>query len=173
MVLGLCWGSTSWWECKVEQNCSSSKPWNNKEKQEVTRYHKAPSSACPQWPKGCPPGLPPKAHSTLLGPNFYTWTFFFFGGGGTGVWTQVLTFASQMLYHLRHSASHFLSWVFLRQGLVNYLPRLALNCDPPDLCLLSRYDYRYEPPAPSLYVDFWGTFVIQTAVMGKLFQSLR
>jgi hypothetical protein len=24
----------------------------------------------------------------------------------------------------------------LRQGLMNYLPRLALNCNPPDLCLL-------------------------------------
>jgi hypothetical protein len=25
--------------------------------------------------------------------------------------------------------------VFLRQGLVTHLPRLALNRDPPDLCL--------------------------------------
>jgi hypothetical protein len=25
------------------------------------------------------------------------------------------------------------------------LLRLASNCDPPDLCLLSRYNYRYEP----------------------------
>jgi hypothetical protein len=30
-----------------------------------------------------------------------------------------------------------LCWVFLRWGLENYLPGLALNCDPPDLCLLS------------------------------------
>jgi hypothetical protein len=29
---------------------------------------------------------------------------------------------------------------------VNYLPWLALNCDPPDLCLLSSWDYRCEPP---------------------------
>jgi hypothetical protein len=27
---------------------------------------------------------------------------------------------------------------------VNYLPRLALNCNPPDLCLLSSWDCRGE-----------------------------
>jgi hypothetical protein len=31
----------------------------------------------------------------------------------------------------------FLWWVFSRQGLTNYLPGLASNSDPPDLCLLS------------------------------------
>jgi hypothetical protein len=30
---------------------------------------------------------------------------------------------------------------------MNYLSRLALNRDPPDLCLLSSKDYRCEPPA--------------------------
>jgi hypothetical protein len=30
-----------------------------------------------------------------------------------------------------------LCWIFLKQGLTNYLPRLASNLDPPDLCLLS------------------------------------
>jgi hypothetical protein len=33
----------------------------------------------------------------------------------------------------------------------NYRDRvsgLALNCNPPDLCLQSSYDYRCEPPAP-------------------------
>jgi hypothetical protein len=38
---------------------------------------------------------------------------------------------------------------FLKMGLMNYLPRLDSNLDPPDLCLLSSYDYRPEPPAPS------------------------
>jgi hypothetical protein len=33
---------------------------------------------------------------------------------------------------------------------MSYLPRLALNLDPPDLCLLSSWDYRCEPLAPSL-----------------------
>jgi hypothetical protein len=27
-------------------------------------------------------------------------------------------------------------WVFWREGLLNNLPRLALNCDPPNFCLL-------------------------------------
>jgi hypothetical protein len=35
---------------------------------------------------------------------------------------------------------------------MNYLPGLALNHDPPDLCLLSSEGYRCEPPAPSLSV---------------------
>jgi hypothetical protein len=28
-------------------------------------------------------------------------------------------------------------------------PGLALNHDPPDICFLSSYNYRGEPPAPS------------------------
>jgi hypothetical protein len=38
---------------------------------------------------------------------------------------------------------------------MNYLPGLALNCDPPDLCLLSSQDYRCEPlvPGPSLLLN--------------------
>jgi hypothetical protein len=41
-------------------------------------------------------------------------------------------------YCLSHSARPFLRWVFSRWGFKNfYLLRLALNCDPPDLCLLS------------------------------------
>jgi hypothetical protein len=36
-------------------------------------------------------------------------------------------------YNLSHSASLFCDGFFLRQCLVNYLPELALNCDPPDL----------------------------------------
>jgi hypothetical protein len=36
-------------------------------------------------------------------------------------------------------------------GLTNFLPQLALNCDPPDLHLLSSWDYRNEPPLPAWY----------------------
>jgi hypothetical protein len=38
---------------------------------------------------------------------------------------------------LSHSTSPFLWWVFSRQGFMNYLSLLALNHDPPDICLLS------------------------------------
>jgi hypothetical protein len=31
---------------------------------------------------------------------------------------------------------------------MNYLPKVALNHDPPDLCLLSSWDYRREPLVP-------------------------
>jgi hypothetical protein len=39
-------------------------------------------------------------------------------------------------FELRAFTSPFLGWVFLRYGLMKYLPRLALNLDPPDLSLL-------------------------------------
>jgi hypothetical protein len=40
---------------------------------------------------------------------------------------------------LSHSTSPFIcvGFVFLRYGLSNYLPRLASNHNPPDLCFLS------------------------------------
>jgi hypothetical protein len=53
-------------------------------------------------------------------------------------------------YTLSHSTSPFFVKGFLRSGLANYLPGLALNLDPPDLCLLSSWDYRHEPPVPGL-----------------------
>jgi hypothetical protein len=37
---------------------------------------------------------------------------------------------------------------------MNYLPGLASNCDPPDLCLLSSWDCRCEPPVPSSFLSF-------------------
>jgi hypothetical protein len=50
-----------------------------------------------------------------------------------------------------------LLWLFWRWWwgfLTNYLPRLALNCDPPDLSLSSSLDYRIEPLAPGFRVPF-------------------
>jgi hypothetical protein len=41
----------------------------------------------------------------------------------------------------------FSFFFFYRWGLENYLLGMARNCDPPDLCLLSRKDYRREPLA--------------------------
>jgi hypothetical protein len=45
--------------------------------------------------------------------------------------------ARQAFLSLEPLYQPFLCWVFLRQGLVNYLPVLVWNHDPPDLCLLS------------------------------------
>jgi hypothetical protein len=39
--------------------------------------------------------------------------------------------------HLQPFHQLFFVMGFWREGLTNYLPRLALNLDPPDLCLLS------------------------------------
>jgi hypothetical protein len=41
-----------------------------------------------------------------------------------------------------HCTQLFTGW---DGGLINFLPRLAENLDPPDLCLLSSWDYRHEP----------------------------
>jgi hypothetical protein len=48
------------------------------------------------------------------------------------------TLAKQMLHHFSHSTSPVLYWVFLRYGLSNYWPALALKLDSSDLCLPSR-----------------------------------
>jgi hypothetical protein len=39
---------------------------------------------------------------------------------------------------------------------MKYCPGLTLNCDPPDLNLLSGWDYRREPPVPSNFTYFVG-----------------
>jgi hypothetical protein len=46
------------------------------------------------------------------------------------------------------------------------LPRLDLNLDPPDLCLLSSWDYRHEPQAPS--DDFFFLFLKRSEKMATL-----
>jgi hypothetical protein len=70
--------------------------------------------------------------------------FFFFNG------TRFELKASCLLGRYRTTwvtpPALFVCWLFLRWGPVNYLPTLAQE-DPPDLCLLSRQDYRHEPPA--------------------------
>jgi hypothetical protein len=55
---------------------------------------------------------------------------------------------------LSHSTSCFCVRYFKDRVSWNYLPRLALNHDLPDLCLLSSKDYRSESLAPG---SFWLT----------------
>jgi hypothetical protein len=51
---------------------------------------------------------------------------------------------------------------FLRQGLANYLARLASNHNLPDLCFLSTQDERREPPASGcvFYINFGFVFQV-------------
>jgi hypothetical protein len=93
---------------------------------------------------------------------------------GTGVWTQSL--------HLRplHQPIFVMNF-FFKYGLLNYLPRLASSCDPPDLWLLNSWDYRREPQHPALmyllisgrpsiniliiffsHIQSWNPFTLQT-----------
>jgi hypothetical protein len=51
------------------------------------------------------------------------------------VWSQSFMLAKQVLYHLSHTSSSFLLWLFWIWALKNYLSRLALDCEPPDLSL--------------------------------------
>jgi hypothetical protein len=60
--------------------------------------------------------------------------------------------ARQALLHLSHNPSPFCVGYFQERVLKTF-PRLALNLDPPDHCLLSRWDYRHEPLTPS-YIPF-------------------
>jgi hypothetical protein len=48
------------------------------------------------------------------------------------------------IWHDRHASPHLAYW--LRHDLANFLPELALNQDPLNLCLFSHWNYRYEPP---------------------------
>jgi hypothetical protein len=83
------------------------------------------------------------SHSSLLS----SLTFFFF---------FVVLGLELRAYTLNHSTSHFLWWFFSRQGLTNYLPRLASNVNPPHIYFLSSWSYRREPPAPGFFLSGTG-----------------
>jgi hypothetical protein len=105
---------------------------------------------------------------------------------GTGVWTEGLVLALQVLCHLSHSSAPFCvgyfwdrvsclmpgplsfylcfprSWddrctvlcptfYWMRWGLVNFLPKLALNYSLPDLFLPNSWDYRCELLCPASF----------------------
>jgi hypothetical protein len=87
------------------------------------------------------------------------WVFF----GGTGVWTQGFMFrCSKLEPHIQS----ILLWLFWRWGFRNYLPGLASSLDPPDLSLLSSYDYRREPPGPGFFFPFCWDRVMQCSLCG-------
>jgi hypothetical protein len=48
-------------------------------------------------------------------------------------------------YTMSHSTSPFFVMGVFKIGYVNYLPGLALNLYPPDLCFPSSWDYRRAP----------------------------
>jgi hypothetical protein len=58
-------------------------------------------------------------------------------------------------YSLSQTFSSFCSRYFGNEGLSNSLFRLALNHEPLHLSLPSSYDYKHEPPAPSLVSIFY------------------
>jgi hypothetical protein len=73
--------------------------------------------------------LPPKYTGLQMWATVPSLVLFFF--------FMVLGFELRA-YTLSHSTALFFFLMgFSRLGLENYLPGLALNCDPPDLCLRS------------------------------------
>jgi hypothetical protein len=98
--------------------------------------------------------------------------------GGTVVWTQGHTL---LLYQLSHTPRHTLvifevgSHVYAQANLdrhtlphpafcccccwdrvlLPFLPRLASNCEPPNLCLPSTWDHRCGPLCLALISNYW------------------
>jgi hypothetical protein len=52
------------------------------------------------------------------------------------------------------------------------LPGLALNCDPPDLCFLSSYDYRHKPPVPGSLLTLPVLYSLVTLAEGMFWVEL-
>jgi hypothetical protein len=76
------------------------------------------------------------------GLSIYLFTYLF---GSIRAWTQGLVLARQVCYHLTHppdltalvcaTMPSFFYWLRWGEGLKNFLLGLALNQDPPNLCL--------------------------------------
>jgi hypothetical protein len=73
-------------------------------------------------------------------------------------------------YALSHSTSP--PPFFSRYVPENYLPGLALNCDPPDLCFLSSYDYRHKPPVPGSLLTLPVLYSLVTLAEGMFWVEL-
>jgi hypothetical protein len=93
--------------------------------------------------------------SWSLVSGFFCLACFLGGQGDTGVWTQGLMLARQASSH----QSFFYDEFFLDRVWWMTSLGLALNHDPTDLCVLSNWDYRREPPRPGL-ACFWSSFTL-------------
>jgi hypothetical protein len=67
--------------------------------------------------------------------------FVLFAWAGLRPWSSYLCLLRSWDYRPKPLGPIYL----LRSDLTNFLPRLALNCDSPDLFLLISWDYRYKP----------------------------
>jgi hypothetical protein len=56
---------------------------------------------------------------------------------------------------------------WLKWGLHNFLFGVALNYDPPDLCLLSSYDYGHESTHPADAQNF--KFAVKSSLLSEMF----
>jgi hypothetical protein len=61
---------------------------------------------------------------------------------------ELFTLGRQVPFHLSKSNQSFLALSIFKIRLENYLPGLASNHLPPDLCLPSSWDYRRGPLKP-------------------------
>jgi hypothetical protein len=87
-------------------------------------------------------------------------SFFF---GGIGIW-KASSLRSKSSTAWATPQGPFCSGYFGNGGLVNCLPALATNSDPPDLSLSSSLDYKYKPLGASFtqlsLTLFWRLFLI-------------
>jgi hypothetical protein len=91
---------------------------NDRQGHNVSRIHKPPNSLAP-----CPP------------PSRWSFLFFaFFVDWGLDSGLCACKAGPLLLESLLQS---ILLWLFWRWGLLNYVPKLASNCNTPDLCLQS------------------------------------
>jgi hypothetical protein len=72
-------------------------------------------------------------------------------------------------YPLSYSASPFFVMGYSREVSQTICPGLALNCDPPDLCFLSSWDYKREPLAPThshfLIINLPSYYTVKTSAV--------
>jgi hypothetical protein len=91
---------------------------------------------------------PHSCHTAFCLPPKVTHSFFFFFLAVLRLKLSSSHLLGRVSYHLSHSASPVLYWVFQDRVSRTICLWLASNHNPPDLCLLSSQDYRREPPVP-------------------------